>query len=186
MKNRVGFVVPTILLALVISVVNAAVFVYYPINITAVWTLRPIRFEEGTNAGGPDLGPGNTITVTLTEEKTSAAIKVHPSRRGTTYYKDVLRIVNGDARAYFIGFVVIDPFVDTAVVEAQLIVRTLGGVLIGTVNLKATGTTWVPWELGAGDQFRIDLRFIVSSATPGSEEALINLVYSPQSIEPPP
>ncbi|MEM2088717.1 MAG: hypothetical protein QXF52_08655 [Thermoproteota archaeon] len=180
------FVVLTILLALAVSVVNAAVFVYYPISITAQWGPRPVYFAEGTNAGGTDLGAGNTITVSLSEEDTSASITVHPSRRGTTRYKDVLRIVNSDTQAYYIGFTVDTAFDDSAISVAQLIVRTTGGALVGTVDLTSTGTTWVPWTLDASSQLRVDLRFTISSGSSGSDSASITLVYSPQNSESPP
>ncbi|MGQ9479624.1 MAG: hypothetical protein ACUVQ0_06415, partial [Thermoproteota archaeon] len=161
----------TILLALAVSVVNAAVFVYYPISITAQWGPRPVHFSSGTNAGGKDLGSGNTITVSLDDGDTSASITVHPSGRGTTRYKDVLRIVNDDTQAYYIGFTVDTAFRDTAISQAELIVRTTGGALIGTVDLTSTGTTWTPWTLGASSQLRVDLRFTISSGSSGSDSA---------------
>jgi hypothetical protein len=179
-------VVLTILLAVAVSVVNAAVFVYYPISITAQWGPRPVYFAGGTNAGGTDLGAGNTITVSLSEEDTSASITVNPSRRGTTRYKDVLRIVNSDTQAYWIGFTVDTAFDDVAIGTAELIVRTTGGALVGTIDLTSTGTTWVPWQLSASSQLRVDLRFTISSGSPGSDSASITLVYSPQNSESPP
>ncbi len=166
--------------------VNAAVFVYYPISITAQWGPRPVRFAGGSNAGGTDLGSGNTITVSLSDEDTSASITVNPSRRGTTRYTDILRIVNDDAQAYYVGFTVETAFDDSAVNVAQLTVCTTGGAPLGTVDLKTTGTTWVPWTLSASSQLRVDLRFTISSGSSGSDTASITLVYSPQSSESPP
>ncbi|MGC8831953.1 MAG: hypothetical protein ACP5PQ_05180 [Thermoproteota archaeon] len=179
-------IVLTILLALAVSVVNAAVFVYYPISITAQYGPRPVYFDEGTNAGRSDVGAGNTITVSLSDDDTYASITVNPSRRGTTRYKDVLRIVNNDTQAYYIGFTVDTAFDDSAITNAELIVRTTGGAMVGTVDLKSSGTTWVPWLLSAKDQLRIDLRFTISSRSSGSDSASITLVYSPQSSESPP
>lgn len=185
-ENRAKeLIVIAILLALAMSVVNAAVFVYYPIGISAQWSKRPMYFAEGNNAGGTDLS--GTITINLSEDDTSASITVHPSRRGTTHYKDVLRIVNDDAQAYYIGFSVDTAFDDAAIAEAELVVRdATTGALVGTVNLRSTGTTWSPWSLGAGGQLRVDLRFRVSSGNSGSDSASIQLIYSPQSTESPP
>jgi hypothetical protein len=181
-------IVLTILLAVAVSVVNAAVFVYYPISITAGWIQPPIRFlgkPYATNAGGTDLGAGNTITVSLSEENTTATLIVHPCRRQRTYYKDILRIFNGDSKAYYIGFNVTQRF-GNAISEAELIVRTTGGDLVGTIDLKSTGTKWVPWQLSASSQLRVDLRFTISSGSSGSDGASITLVYSPQNLESPP
>lgn len=176
-----------ILLALAVSVVNAAVFVYYPIDISAQWSERPLYFSTtGTNAGGSDLGAGNTITVNLGDDYTSASITVHPSRRGTTRYRDIMRIVNNDTQAYYLGFSVDTNFDDSDVDAAELVLRTTAGGLIGTVNLKSTGTTWVPWTIGASGQLRVDLVFKISSSGSGSDAASIQLIYSPQSSESPP
>lgn len=185
-ENRAKeLIVIAILLALAISVVNAAVFVYYPIDISAQWSKRPIYFANGDNAGGSDLS--GTVALSLSEDDTSASITVHPSRRGTTRYKDVLRIVNGDTQAYYIGFSVDTAFDDSAITEATLIVRNaMTGILIGTVDLKSTGTTWTPWSLGASEQLRVDLTFRISSGSSGSDSASIQLIYSPQSTESPP
>jgi len=184
-ENRTKeLMVIAILLALVISVVNAAVFVYYPIGISAQWSKRPMYFAGGNNAGGTDLS--GTITINLSEDDTSASITVHPSRRGTTRYKDVLRIVNGDTQAYYIGFSVDTAFDDSAITEATLIVRSVDGDLIGTVNLKSTGTMWTPWSLGVSEQLKVDLTFRISSDTSGSDSASLQLIYSPQSTESPP
>ncbi|MGQ9691844.1 MAG: hypothetical protein ACUVQY_11445 [Thermoproteota archaeon] len=177
----------TILFALTLSVVNAAVFVYYPIDITAQWGPRPVYFEKGTNADQPDLSEKEKIEVRLSDDNTSASITVHPSRMGMTYYKDVLRIVNGDGdRAYYIGFTVNTAFTNDSISKAYLIVKNpINDELIGRVDLRSTETTWEPWTLGTNSQLRVDLMFVISSSGKGSDKARIYLVYSPTYEKPP-
>jgi len=171
-------VVLTILLAVAVSVVNAAVFVYQPLSITAKWNGPLVRFDGGTNAGNDDLG-GETIEVTISSDGTEASITVHPCRRGRTYYKDILRVVNDRDEAVYVGFSVDTPFDDSAIIVAQLIVKNATtGVTIDTIDLKAGGTTWVPWTLGSGNELRIDLRFEINSDEIGSDDASLSLIYS--------
>jgi len=184
----------TILLAIAVSVVNAAVFVYYPVGISANWAPPSVYFSGGTNANQTDLGAGNTISVILSggytiasgKGYTSASLTVHPSSYGTTYYKDVLRINNGGTQAYYIGFIVNTAFSNTAISAAELIIKTTSGSTVGTVDLKSTGTTWIPWSLSSSSQLVVDLEFTISSSSSGSDSASISLVYSPQSGELPP
>ncbi|MEM4671891.1 MAG: hypothetical protein QXJ84_05955, partial [Desulfurococcaceae archaeon] len=76
----------------------ASVFAYYPLTLQAVPTAPGVVFEPGSNAGQPDIGEGNTITVTIGANKTSASITIHPTYQ-ENYYKDVLRINNTDDNA---------------------------------------------------------------------------------------
>jgi len=189
------FLVLTILLAIAVSVVNAAVFVYYPVGISANWAPPSVYFSGGTNANQTDLGAGNTISVILSDGYTtasgkcytSASLTVHPSSYGTTYYKDVLRINNGGNQAYYIGFIVNTAFTNTTISTARLILKTTdGSTTVGTVDLKSTGTTWKRWLLNSNSQLVVDLEFTISSSSSGSDSASISLVYSPQSTESPP
>jgi len=184
----------TILLAIAVSVVNAAVFVYYPIDISAGWQNIEVYFTtdyRGNNAGKADLGSQNIIIVKLDRKDppangTSAYIEVHPCRMQTTYYRDIMRIANNGSQAYYIGFIVKTPFSDNAISVAELIIKDTSGKTVGTVNLKSTGTTWTLEKLNSNSQFVVDLEFTISSSSSGSDSASISLVYSPQSGESPP
>jgi len=178
-------VVLTILIAVAVSIVNAAVFVYYPINMGAEWSRRPIYFDTtGTNAGGPDIG--GTITVTLSDTDgdgtgTAAEIGVYPSRRGTTLYHDIMTIKCDDTetQTYTLWIKVNTAFDDGAIDQAYLIVGS------AQVNLKATGTAGIG-SIDPGEELSVSLRLKISSTTTGSDSASIELVYSPQSTETPP
>ncbi|MEM1843442.1 MAG: hypothetical protein QXD75_02835, partial [Desulfurococcaceae archaeon] len=76
----------------------ASVFAYYPLTITVSPTEPGVVFERGSNADQPDIGAGNTITVTIGANKTSASLTIHPTYQ-ENYYKDVLRINNTDDNA---------------------------------------------------------------------------------------
>jgi len=187
------FLVLTILLAIAVSLVNAAVFVYYPIDISAKWQNIEVYFTTdyiGTNAGGADLS-GQKITVKLDGKDppatgTSAYIEVHPCRMQTTYYHDIMRIANNGTQAYYIGFIVNTAFSNAAISAAKLIIKDTSGSTVGTVDLKSTETTWIPWQLSSSGQFVVDLKFKISSSSSGSASASISLVYSPQNTESPP
>jgi len=79
--------------------VAASVFAYYPLSIMVSPTTPPVTFAAGNNAGSNYLGPGNTITVSLGSNSTSASVTIHTTYQ-KTYYKDVLRITNSDSKAY--------------------------------------------------------------------------------------
>jgi len=184
----------TILLAIAVSLVNAAVFVYYPIDISAKWQNIEVYFTtgySGTNAGGADLGSQNIIIVRLDGNNppatgTSAYIEVHPCRMQTTYYHDIMRIANNGSQAYYIGFIVNEAFSNDYISVAELIIKDTRGSTVGTVDLKSTRTTWIPWQLSSSSQFVVDLKFTISSSSSGSASASISLVYSPQNTESPP
>jgi hypothetical protein len=172
--------------ALLASLLNIALFLCYTMEITDSLSQRLLYlYVTGTNTGVRNLSDAE---VNLSEESNTVIITLHPYRRGTTCYKDVLRISNRDTKkTYYIGFSVDTAFDDAAIAEAELVVRdATTGALVGTVNLRSTGTTWSPWSLGAGGQLRVDLRFRVSSDASGSDSASIQLIYSPQSAESPP
>ncbi|MEM3713247.1 MAG: hypothetical protein QXR97_06905 [Thermoproteota archaeon] len=178
-------IVLTILLAVAVSVVNAAVFVYYPMEISATWVRYPIKFEAGSNAGKADID--GTITVSLDDGGTTATITVHPSRRGTTRYKDILRIVNNGTQAYYVGFANITDTFDAPISTAKLLLyNATNNNYIGEVDLMSTG--WQGWKgsLNTGQSIRVDLLLKISAGSTGSDTAKLSLVYSPQSNESPP
>lgn len=81
-----------------IAVGVASVFVYHPVSLELKPQSPGVVFEAGSNAGQPDIGPGNVITVNLGPSKTSATIILHPTYR-INYYRDVVRILNNDDEA---------------------------------------------------------------------------------------
>lgn len=168
-----------ILIAVAVSAVNAAVFVYYPMDIAASWSKRPIYFytDQTTNAGGPDLS--GTITVTLSEDGTDADITVHPSRRGTTLYHNIMKIKNEDTQPYNLWIKVNKAFDDSSISEAVLIVGST------QIDLRETDVTSIG-SINQGDELSVSLRLKISSPDEGSDDASIELVYSPQSAETPP
>ncbi|MEM3926921.1 MAG: hypothetical protein QXU13_05010 [Desulfurococcaceae archaeon] len=87
-----------LLLILATTIATASVFVYYPLDITAQPVAPGVVFEQGSNAGQPDIGAEKIIGVTIGANKTSASIEIHPTYQ-ENYYKDVLRIVNNDDNA---------------------------------------------------------------------------------------
>ncbi|MEM2931069.1 MAG: hypothetical protein QW797_09465 [Thermoproteota archaeon] len=177
-SNTRGIIMLAILIAVAVSAVNAAVFVYYPMDIAATWSKRPIYFDTtNTNAGGPDLT--GIITVTLSEEGTDADITVHPSRRGTTLYHNIMKIKNGDTQIYYLWIKVNTAFDDSSISEARLIVGST------QIDLKQTGLTSIG-SINQGGELSVSLRLRISSPDPGSDDASIELVYSPQSTETPP
>ncbi|MEM4054899.1 MAG: hypothetical protein QW369_05090, partial [Desulfurococcaceae archaeon] len=101
--NKRAVLLPTLVL-MVSAVALAAVFAYYPLTLQAVPTAPGVVFEPGSNAGQPDIGEGNTITVTVGANKTSASITIHPTYQ-ENYYKDVLRINNTDDNAMNVSIV---------------------------------------------------------------------------------
>lgn len=173
-----GILMLAILIAVAISAVNAAVFVYYPMDITAEWSKRPIYFDTaGTNAGGTDIS--GTITVILSEEGTEADITVHPSRRGTTLYRNIMKIKNEDTQTYYLWIKVNTAFDDQSISEAVLIVGS------AQINLRQTGLTSIG-SISGGEELSVSLRLKISSSDQGTDSASIELVYSPQSSETPP
>jgi len=171
-------IVLTILLAVAVSVVNAAVFVYYPMEISAIWVRYPIKFEVGSNAGEADID--GTITVSLGDGDTTATITVHPSRRGTTRYKDILRIVNNGTQAYYIGFANITETFNAPISTAKLLLyNATNNDYIGEVNLMSNNNVWPGWRLNADQSIRVDLLLKISAESYGSDTAKLSLVYSP-------
>lgn len=168
----------TIIMAALIAVVFASVFVYYPLNVTVSPTSAPVVFQTGTNAGGTDLG-GNTITVSLGSNAASADITVHPTYQ-TTYYEDVLRLVNTDSSTTYYVTIRVNTAVGSGFTTAKLIVN---GV---QVDLTATGDTTIG-QIPASGSWQVDLQFVVpeGSPLPSSSTASIQVIYSPSSGTPP-
>jgi hypothetical protein len=187
-------------LALALALVNAAVFVYYPMNITVSPQKPPVYFDYGSNANQNDL-MGNTISVAISQASTSLSIQVHPTYQ-VNYYKNITVIKSQDtSNAYYVLFDVTDPINDTSVTSAYLIISDSSGTPIATINLTETGIqplnashkpVWI--TVSSGDTLTVSLNITI---TPGSEatydtnpslkdgSATVKLVYSPQNSEYP-
>ena len=173
-------------IATLVSIVNASVFVYYPINITITPQQPPIVFVGGDNANQRDLW-GNTITVNIGDSGTSLAIEVHPTLQ-RNYYYDIARIKNNDiSNTYYIKFRVTQAITDNRVNEAYLIISDSGTQY--KIDLRGGNLQPDEWiSLGTSGELRVDL-YIVLSGYDGSSSISVgvDLIYSATSTtETPP
>jgi len=175
-------------IAVVAALVNAAVFVYYPITVS-ITGYQPIVFDYGSNANQPDLWGDNYINVTLGLNGASVAIAIHPTYQHT-YYHNVTLVKNVDySKSYYLAFRVTQPVTgwpDESVVK--MIIYSSDGVKIGEVDLKQSYTTSWIGPLNAGDYYRIDFYIYYPEGyrLPRNTQIQLQLVYSPQNIESPP
>ena len=192
LEKKARWILLAFVIAASISVVNAALFVYYGVSITAQGQPPPVVFAPGKNANGTDLR-GTQILVSFDSTNTSLTITVHPTYR-THLYRNITLIVNQDsANAYYLAFNVTTAFTNTKITQAKLFIKTLAGAPIATIDLKATGVQGWPITLPANGKLRIDLFLVI---TPGpsdgfnnppftSDSATLQLIYSPQNAESP-
>ncbi|MEM3712598.1 MAG: hypothetical protein QXR97_03565 [Thermoproteota archaeon] len=170
-KNVEGLITITVLVSLAISIVNAFAFVYYPM-VVGFEEGHTLLFKKGTNAGMPDL---EGVIMIDFEKNKGISVVVHPSKRGVTYYKDLIRIVNVNTYACNITFIVDDVFQDP-VKEAQLILIDVAtSLVIRVIDLKKEGGLYKSILLDAGREARIDLRLAISSSAEGSDTALVQI-----------
>jgi len=175
--------------AALVSIVNASVFVYYPITVELQPTQPPIIFSKGKNAGGQDLY-GNTIGVSIGDANTSLTITVHPTYQ-TNYYKNLTVINNTDtANSYYVAIRVNTPFSNSKIISAKLLIFDSSGTNIAVVDLLTTGTTSWLGPLSAGGKWFVDINITISesggspdSAPFTSDSASLQLIYSPQRVE---
>lgn len=186
-------------------------FSYYPAQVSVAPTSPPVYFAPGGNAGSPDLGSGNTITLTLGTNGSSGSITIHPTYQ-VTYYKNVTVIVNSDTKAYNVYIRVTSPItlptgsgsaIGTSPTSgmAKLYIYSKGasrsltgfptpappsGSYITTINLTATGTTYVG-SLSGGGVYEIDIYIYIPEGAllPSSLTASIMLIATPSSETPP-
>ncbi len=181
-------------IALALALVNAAVFVYYPMNIGLTPQKPPVYFDLGSNANQKDLW-GNTISVSLSEANTNLAIDVNPTYQ-LNYYKNITVIKNQDSgNAYYILFDVTDAITDTNVTSALLIISDSSGTPIATIDLKTTGIQPSGWiTIGSGDTLTVSLKITITpdsgvtydtNPTLADGSAIVKLIYSPQNSETP-
>ncbi|MEM1679511.1 MAG: hypothetical protein QXD20_09820 [Ignisphaera sp.] len=167
----------------------ASVFAYYPLTLQAVPTAPGVVFEPGSNAGQPDIGAGNTITVTIGANKTSASITIHPTYQ-ENYYKDVLRINNTDDNAMYV-YIVFTSVVNN--LPAGSIVKLFvyeGATRVRELDITnpAVNQPISIGQLGAGRVWQLDVYVYIPEGTViagRSYTASAKLVYTPSTETPP-
>jgi hypothetical protein len=176
-------------LTVLLAIVNAAVFTYYPTNLSLAPVAPPIVFSNGKNAGQPDLSGTNTIGVTIGSANTSLTITLHPTYQ-YNYYKNITIIKNQDTKAYYVAIRVNTPLSNTKLLSATLRIYDITGTTITNVNLKTTGTTTWLGPLNSGSKWFIDIILNIdeTGGTPStapftSDSAALQLIYSPQNVE---
>ncbi len=168
--------------ALAASMASASVFVYYPLTANIVYTPPSVEVQAGSNAGRSDLG-GTTITVNIGQNRTSAEVTIHPTYQ-TTYYKDVLRIVNTDTQNTF--------YVYIRVTQAATNIATAGGSLQMIVNgtsIDLTRTeTAGPFTLGPNQLLVVDIKSTLPEGIklPNPDTVRIQVIYTGSPTETPP
>lgn len=185
MDRDFKILVPLMAMAMLVAIVNAAVFGYYPITLS-VTGVQPIQFEAGTNAGNPDLGDGNTIVVTLGPNLASADITLHPTYH-KTYYKNVLKVNNLDSvKSYYIG-IKVNTALSGFTIAKMHVYDSTHTTLIGSFDLTTTGADYWYGPLSAGSNYIIDFEFVYpeGSPLPSGVSASIELIFSPQNTEAP-
>jgi len=167
-------------IATLVSIVNASVFVYYPINLTIRPQEPPVVFESGSNAGQRDLW-GGIITVNIGDGGTSLSIEVHPTLQ-RNYYYDIVKIKNNDDNnAYYLKFRVITPISDERVSAAYLII---GGDYSKKIDLMQDTLQPDEWfTLSAGSELRVDLYLVLTGYTGGDITVKVDLIYSTTNTE---
>jgi hypothetical protein len=176
-------------LTVLLAIVNAAVFTYYPTNLSLAPVAPPIVFSNGKNAGQPDLSGTNTIGVTIGSANTSLTITLHPTYQ-YNYYKNITIIKNQDTKAYYVAIRVNTPLINSKISNATLHIYDITGATIANVNLKATSPTGWLGQLNSNSKWFIDIILSISETggTPStapfsSDSASLQLIYSPQNAE---
>ena len=183
-KNKL---IALLAIATLISIVNASVFVYYPITLTISPQQPPVIFQKGDNADKPDLW-GNTISVIIGDEGTSLSISIHPTLQ-RNYYYNISMIVNQDSsNAYYIKFRVTSPITDSRVSVAYLVLNNDGTQYL--IDLKSGNLQPSDWiTLSGSEKYRVDLYIELKDYTgsPSSIEVKLDLIITTTSTtETPP
>jgi hypothetical protein len=210
-KRRITTPLIALLVAVVISIAFASVFVYYPMAVTLQPVSPPVYFVAGTNSNQDDLGSGNKISVSIGSNGASLNITVHPTYQ-TTIYKNVTKIVNSDSKAYYVWInirwtnisITASPLGSTFSTQNSQSNITICFVSssrstsdfptpsytvdVKCVSLQSTGLTKIG-TLPAGGSWEIDLYVYIpegaSGITSTTYTALIHLIYTPSGETPP-
>jgi hypothetical protein len=206
-KRRITTPLIALLIAVVISIAFASVFVYYPMAVTLQPVQPPVYFETGSNAGAYDLGrsdtTSNTISVSIGSNATSLTITVHPTYQ-VTYYKNVSIVYNNDSKSYKVCFRVDTPLSNLpSGSKAYLYIYNQNGTrslsdyptptpsgYLAQIDLTSTETTCVEsTTLESNKFYEIDLYiYIPEGYNVGMESrttytANLLLIYTPQTSE---
>jgi len=212
-KRRIVTPLIALLIAVVISIAFASVFVYYPMAVTLEPKSPPVYFAAGSNYDKDDLESGNKISVSIGSNGTSLNITVHPTYQ-TTVYKSVAKIFNRDSKAYNVYINVrtsIEPITASPLGSTFLAQDSQSNITICfvsrsrstsdfptpgyTVDVKCVSlqsTTSSPEYIGSlneGSSWDIDLYVYIPEGaygiTSNTYTALIHLIYTPSGETPP-
>ena len=185
LNRRSAYLLALVAAALAAGAVGASVFVYYPVTLNVAYQAPPIVFEAGSNAGQPDLN-GNTIDVSIGQNKTSATITIHPTYQ-TTYYLGVLNITNTDQNnAYYVRL----RLSGTSSVGATITVKVIdsNGNEVFSVNTTNPESGW--YQIPAGATYRVDIVVNLPEGnyigTGTTDTFNLQLIYSTSNTETPP
>ena len=210
-KRRITTPLIALLIAVVISIAFASVFVYYPMAVTLQPVQPPVYFDAGSNSNKSDLwyGQNTAISVLIGSNATSLNITVHPTYQ-TTVYKNVSRIVNRDSKAYNVSIYVrtsIESITGTGSTfstqksQSNIMICFVNSsrstsdfptpgytVDVKCVSLQSTGLTNIGL-LDGGKSWEIDLYVYIPEGANidglTTYTALIHLIYTPSSESPP-
>ena len=172
--------------AVALSLASASVFVYYPIQASLSFVEPPVKLQAGSNAGQADLA-GNTITVSIGANQTSATITLHPTYQ-TTYYKNILNITNTDTNAYYINLLVSGSLTLEPGEKVYVIIHNSDYSQETVLDLTTSSSTgWI--TLDAGSTLYVDIQVVYPEGQqlPSTAQTIsFNLVYSTQNSESPP
>ena len=161
----------------------AAVFIYYPMNVSIQQQAPPVQFSPGTNANQPDL-EGQTIGVSIGTNKTSVTLSLHPTYQ-RAYYKDILAIQDSGSQSYQVYIKVDTPVSLPSGGYAKLYVIN-GTTAEYTVDLTSTGTVTIG-QINPGDSWSVDVEiYIPEGNSLISTTSSVSLIYTPESGETPP
>jgi len=162
---------------------SAAVFVYYPMNVSIQQQAPPVVFALGSDANKADLG-GQTITVSLGANQTSATLTLHPTYQ-TAYYQDILHIKNTGSSSYNAYLRISTPLSLPSGGTASLIVHLSNGTN-ASISLTSSGTVSLG-SIASGNDWQIDLQIYIPEGNPTvSTSASISIIYTPESGVTPP
>lgn len=176
------------LVMLLTTLTLASVFVYYPLTMTAIPQEPSVVFQLGSNAGGPDIGK-NYINVELGVNYASAEVEIHPTYR-ENYYKDVLRISNGDdnqMRVYII-FGKLENTLPKGSIVMMFIYDGTTEVLKLDITNPALNDPIPIGSIESGKTWQIDFYVYIPEGENIKEaqySASATLVYTPSSETPP-
>ncbi len=181
-RNRKMLLIPILLGLALIAI--AGVFVFYPMTVTIEQQYAPVIFYAGTNANKADL-EGETITVNVPDEGTSAEIIVHPTYQ-TTKYTDILHIKSNTSSGttYYVYIKVDSTGGFPSGATASLIIHTDDGDV--TIDLTQTSSYTSVGTLDPGDDWQVDLvTYFPEGNSLTSASITISLAYTPNSGESP-